>query len=533
MSSHRIHLPRRIASLMVKRKVSRRGDGGALGGHIPTFDSTERSNMSQRKLWRSVLTPILVLPLMGIALTGLSAASAGASTKDHVAATKVPGLTSHMITIGATVPLTGAASLGYDQIAEAADAVFQWVNTHGEVNGRKINFVIKNDCYDLGGTGCETTVAATTQLLNMRGGLFATVGSLGTPTQDSVLKLLNDHHTPQLFVNSGSIDWDQGSGNPAVPSAHRGKYPDLFGFQPSYVVEAKILGAFIKATYRPEKVCFLGQNGDFGSDGLLGLKDEGIHPSVIEVGSSGYNPADLTESGYLTPFIQKLVDAGCQVNYLDTIPAATALALSTANSLDYWPPHWVVSSVGSDPWTVSQYLGGEDDESCTNVGETPPQPCNPVISFSAFPATTATSGKWNNVEHKLLTSDPSFPIRVKRGTTLNGNEIYGIGWGIAFVEALKAAGKSFTQAQFVDILESNSFPSNALLKLDYKLGTYLTGNHQGLLGGTVVQVVSSSKTQPVMGPFNRKVYVSNNVRSGKVTLAPSVELNTAGPPSWL
>jgi ABC-type branched-subunit amino acid transport system substrate-binding protein len=498
---------------------------------------------------RSVLTPVVVASLsFGIALTGLSATSAGASTKAHDVAPRlasVPGLTSHKITIGATAPLTGAASLGYDQVAEAANAVFNWVNTHGRVNGRKINFVIKNDCYDLGGIGCETTETATSQLLDMKGGLFATVGSLGTPTQDSVLDLVKSWHTPQLFVNSGAIDWDQGTKNPAVPRADRGAFPNLFGWQPSYVVESKILADYIKATFGPEKVCFLGEDDNFGTDGLLGLEDQGLNPAVELVGSSGYNPADLTESGYLTPFIQKLADAGCQVNYLDTIPQATALSLSAAQTLDYWTPHWVVSSAGSDPWTIAQYLGAEDDEYCTNLGETPPQPCNRLITFAALPATTVTRPWWSGIEHHVLMDDSYFTnstavadhYYVKSATTLNDNEIYGIGWGIAFVEALMAAGAhSFTQAQFVHILETTSFPSNALLKLDYKSGTYATGNHQGLLGGYVVQVLRNSETEPVSGPFDGKVYVSNNAKRGTgsgVTLAPAGELNTAGPPPWL
>ena len=50
-----------------------------------------------------------------------------------------PGVTSSSILIGGTFPLTGLASL-YKTIPAAEKAYFDYVNDHGGVNGRKINF---------------------------------------------------------------------------------------------------------------------------------------------------------------------------------------------------------------------------------------------------------------------------------------------------------------------------------------------------------------------------------------------------------
>ena len=63
-------------------------------------------------------------------------------------AASTPGVTSNSITIGATVPLTGPAAPGYDEIAPAMNAVFSWVNAHGGVDGRKINYIYKDDAYN-------------------------------------------------------------------------------------------------------------------------------------------------------------------------------------------------------------------------------------------------------------------------------------------------------------------------------------------------------------------------------------------------
>ena len=35
--------------------------------------------------------------------------------------------------------------------------------------------------------------------------VFATVGSLGTPTHNAVVDFLNDEEVPDLFVSSGSL----------------------------------------------------------------------------------------------------------------------------------------------------------------------------------------------------------------------------------------------------------------------------------------------------------------------------------------
>jgi ABC-type branched-subunit amino acid transport system substrate-binding protein len=144
---------------------------------------------------KSVAAGIAASVALGI--SGFSAISAGASGND--------GVTSNQITIGATVPLSGIASAGYSDVAKSANAVFKYINAKGGVNGRKINFIIKDDCYGVSGFGCTgipNTVTQTNALLNTSGGIFATVGSLGTDTQDSVRNLLKSNGVPQLFVNS-------------------------------------------------------------------------------------------------------------------------------------------------------------------------------------------------------------------------------------------------------------------------------------------------------------------------------------------
>ena len=55
-----------------------------------------------------------------------------------------PGISASTITIGGTFPLTGPASL-YKTIPAAEKAYFDYINDHGGVNGRKIDFKIVDD----------------------------------------------------------------------------------------------------------------------------------------------------------------------------------------------------------------------------------------------------------------------------------------------------------------------------------------------------------------------------------------------------
>jgi branched-chain amino acid transport system substrate-binding protein len=450
--------------------------------------------MAQPRVRKAVTLAASASLCLGLVVTGLAAGSANAAAKTPP---NPPGVTAHSITIGATVPLSGIASTGYSEVAKAANAVFRYVNTKGGVNHRMIHYVLKDDCYDTPGFGCKltnpSTVTQTEALLSLP--VFATVGSLGTPTQDSVRNLLKTHGVPQLFVNSGSADWN----NPKT-------YPDLFGWQPSYVVESKILGTYIKHKWPGQKVCFIGQNDDFGKNGLAGLKYVGVNPAIQQL----YSVAGLVGGGggYFTPFISAEQKANCKVIYLDTIPGATAAALGNALALSY-SPHWVISSVGSDPVTIKEELAATPDHEAG------------AITFGYLPASTEVTS-WHAWFYKVMEADKvDFPT-FKASTPLDGNMEYGLSWGVSFVEALRAAGPHFSRASFVHTLLTTAFDTPCVVPL-----AYANDNHQGFLGGFVAQVKSVTQTE-VVAPGT--VYLTTSTKLSKVS--PTSKL-TSGIPAWL
>jgi ABC-type branched-subunit amino acid transport system substrate-binding protein len=401
---------------------------------------------------------VLMASAMAVALstTLLSSTSSASSA---------PGVNGNSIRIGATVPLTGPAAPGYDEIAPAMNAVFDWVNAHGAIYGRKVHYTILDDAYNPANT------ATLTRKLVLQDNILADVGSLGTPTQLAVQSYLNTEKVPQLFIESGCDCWSSA------------KYPLSFGWQPPYTVEGKILGAYIKAHFPGEKVGYLYQDDEFGLDFVKGLDME--IPSSSVVSRQTYDAATL--SGILGNQMGALKQAGAQVVAMATIPAATALAMLPAAAISYFP-QYVISNVGSDAPTVGPLLeaftkagGGTATEAAEATGL-----LNGVITDSYFPAEGDTSNPWVKVDIALL---KKYTPGVWKKYGLDGNTEYGISLAYTFVQALQAAGKNLTRASLVAAIEKygHGFITPGFVPLSYSKTV-----HFGFEGAEVTQLSTTA-----------------------------------------
>ena len=428
------------------------------------------------------------------AVAAVSAATTVALTPP-ASAGSTPGVTATSITIGATVPLTGPAAPGYDEIAPAMNAVFQWVNAHGGVYGRKINYIYLDDQYNPANT------ATLTRKLVLQDNIFADVGSLGTPTQAAVEAYLNAQGVPQLFVESGCDCWSDP------------KYPLSFGWQPPYTVEGKILGAYIAKHFAGAKVGYLSQDDEFGQDFVKGLDME--IPAASVVSRQTYDAATL--AGPLANQMAALKAAGAQVVAMATIPAATALAMLPAGAISYFP-QYVISNVGDDAPTVGPLLAAfvQKGGGTASQAKASAALLNGVISDAYFPPESQVSNPWVMLETKLL-KDYARPLYAKAG--LDGNTEYGISLALTFVQALQAAGKNLTRASLVAAIEHSgpSFVTPGFVPLSYS--SHL---HYGFQGAEVVKLSASAPpaTTPT-GHWIGTVPVSRvqvtNVGSGAVT----------------
>jgi branched-chain amino acid transport system substrate-binding protein len=166
-----------------------------------------------------------------------------------------PGVTSSAIVIGGTSPLTGPAA-SYASVARGAKAYFEFVNSQGGVNRRKIDYRIVDDAYNP-----AQTVQAVRRLVE-QDRVFAVFNTLGTESNLAVRDYLNQVKVPQLFVASGATTWGRDAA----------KYPWTIGFQPSYAAEGLVYGRYIARARKNAKVAVLFQNDDYGKDLLASLK---------------------------------------------------------------------------------------------------------------------------------------------------------------------------------------------------------------------------------------------------------------------
>src|SRR5690242_20921816 len=223
--------------------------------------------MTESRVLRSAVATLAVAAVLAAAACGGSDGGSGQSAGDST------GVTATSVKIGSHYPLTGRAAPGYSKIGPAAKAFYDYVNENGGVNGRKIDFVYKDDAYNP-----ANTVSVTRQLV-LQDKIFAMTGGLGTPTHTKVVDFLNQSKVPDLFVASGCICWDEPD-----------KHPYTYGWQSDYLREGKVLGKYIADKFAGKKIAYFAQNDDFGEDGVKGL-DQFI-PKEQVVSRQTYQPGN-------------------------------------------------------------------------------------------------------------------------------------------------------------------------------------------------------------------------------------------------
>ncbi len=139
-------------------------------------------------------------------------------------------MTDTEIKIGNTMPYSGPAS-GYGAIGKSLAAYFAMINEQGGINGRKINFISRDDGYSP-----PKTVEQVRKLVE-EDQVLLLFQSLGTPPNLAVRGYLNENKMPQLFVGSGADQWNDPK-----------HYPWTMGWQPSYGTEARIYARYILKT---------------------------------------------------------------------------------------------------------------------------------------------------------------------------------------------------------------------------------------------------------------------------------------------
>ena len=392
-----------------------------------------------------------------------------------------PGVSDTEIVLGMQLPQTGPASPGYNKVDDAMRAYFDYVNSKGGVNGRKITLVAKDDAYKAG-----QTVSTASALIN-KDKVFAMVGSVGTQTHISVIKDINRRGIPDLFVNSGY------SGFYTDPK----KYPTTFGGLGTYVTEAKILGKYIKEKMVGKTVGILYQTDDFGRNTVEGLATAGVTFTAKKTAATFIAG---TQGSGLDAQMQQLKDNKVDVVVVGAVASAYAAAVASSLKIGY-KPQFVVISVGSDATTFQTILGARGISAAQSAGL-----LTGTISASHAPSPGDADDEFVKAFKKI--NDEFNKGADKRW---DNNILQGMNIGYLTTSALMGAGKNLTRPGIIKYIENNAkkLSSAALAPLGYSAKT-----HEGYTGFWIGQYDAATVLKPIGG--TREVWTTDSGK-GAVT----------------
>jgi branched-chain amino acid transport system substrate-binding protein len=317
-----------------------------------------------------------------------------------------PGASDSEIKIGTTMPYSGPAS-AYGTIGKLETAYFSMINEQGGINGRKINFISRDDAYSP-----PKTVELVRQLVE-QDQVLLTFNILGTPPNTAVQGYLNDNKVPQMFVATGADKWNDPK-----------KFPWTMGWQPSYRIEARIYGRYMLKNLPNAKVAVLYQNDDFGKDYLVGLREAlGDKADKMIVATQTYETTDPTVDSQIV----SLQGTGADTLLVAAIPKFAAQAIRKVYDLS-WKPSFFLTNVSASVGSVMKPAGFEKAAGIITAGYLK-DPNDPQWQ------STKEYKDWLEFMKKYYPG----------GSLADVNNVYGYSAAQTLVEVLKASGDNLTR----------------------------------------------------------------------------------------
>jgi ABC-type branched-subunit amino acid transport system substrate-binding protein len=398
--------------------------------------------------------------VLALAVTACGGSSSGGGGGGGGNAT---GVTDTTITIGSTQPLSGPAAPGYSEIAPAAKAMFDYINSLGGINGRKITYKYVDDGYN------PTKTVSQTQKLILQDKVFAIFNALGTPTHEKVIDTLNSQKIPDLFVASGCLCWDNVS-----------QHPMTFGWQTDYTREGKILGDYVKKNFAGKKVAYFSQADDFGQDGVKGLDMEIAKSDVVA--RETYQPGNINISSQ----VAKIAASKADVVVSFSIPAYTAL-LKLNMLRARINPQLVVSNVGSDPITLIGLLEAFAKQGGATVKGS--DLIQGIVTDSYMVTQADQSNSWIQLFKKVHDQFAS-------SLPMDGNVQYGMAAAWTFAQAVAKAGKNLTRESLIAAVEGGLPPGPGIVPFGFSKDSHagFTGAQIGIIKGTTIELTGQPLT---------------------------------------
>jgi len=241
-----------------------------------------------------------------------------------------PGTSDTEIKVGQTIAHSGPAS-AYGRLGQAEAAYFKWLNEKkGGVNGRKINFISRDDAYQ------PSKAVENVRALVENDNVALIFGNLGTPINMAIRPYLNAKKVPLLFIAAGSSAFNDPK-----------HFPYTMGWQPALNNEAAFYAKHLLKTAPNAKIGVLYQHDDFGKDLLNGLRQGlGDKADKLIVSAQSFQATDPTIDSQLVI----LKNAGVDTLFLFAYSKQAAQAISKLADLNWKPAtflHLGSASVGA------------------------------------------------------------------------------------------------------------------------------------------------------------------------------------------
>ncbi|MBV9459706.1 MAG: ABC transporter substrate-binding protein [Bradyrhizobium sp.] len=231
-------------------------------------------------------------------------------------AAEMRGVTATEIRIGQTMPYSGPVS-AFGALGKGEAGYFKMLNEHGGINGRKVNLISLDDGY------APPKAVEQTRRLVESDEVALIFSTIGTAQNTAIAKYLQSRKIPQLFVGSGASKFSDIA-----------QYPQAtVGVQAPFRYEARLYARYALARNPDAKFAVLSQNGDYGRDYLLGLKDVLGDKYDSVVTNATYEFSDPT----IDSQIVKLKASGADVFVIAATPKFAAQAIRKTHEIGWEP----------------------------------------------------------------------------------------------------------------------------------------------------------------------------------------------------
>lgn len=315
------------------------------------------------------------------------------------------GVTDTAIKIGQSVGVTGTVAGPVKEMNEGANLYFSQINKQGGVYGRKVEMIVLDDKFD------PALTKANAETLINREKVFAMFLGRGTPHNQGILPLLEEHKVPHLAPSTGATVF------------HTPVHKWLFNVRASYHAEIFEVLKHL-ALIGHKSIGLLHVDDAFGKDGL-----EGFNKAMAQ---SNLTPAGITKFDRVKPDY-----AIAASDVIKAAPSAVLIISSAKNTIE------VIKKIREQGGTM-QLATLSNNSSESFVKDLGPQGVGVMVS-QVTPSPFSRSTSIVQEFHKAAAENKTIISYASLEGYINAKVL---------VEGLKRAGKGLTRSGFVKALES-------------------------------------------------------------------------------